>query len=428
MRLFGTSGIRKVFDQELVDVVFKTSAAIGTRYRRVILGRDARTTSDLLRHVSAAGLSLSGAKVFDAGLVPTPTLAMSGRDFDCAVMVTASHNPPEYNGLKLLNPDGSAFSPLQQREIEEAVSRQSAPRVSWDEICESETYSGAIERHIEFIRDRFPKKYSLKVVVDCASGAASMITPSLLESIGCRVHAINSNPSGFPTHPVEPLKKNLTELKSTVLRVGADLGLAHDGDADRMMAVDDQGKYISGDKMLCLLAGHLEAKNIVTTIDASMAIDKQKFNVRRTRVGDNYVSEELKQGGDFGGEPCGAWIFPANTLCPDGIFAAACLVDIASKGNLSTFNRSFKSLPIMRGSHDLGNLGFEDLVTVLVSGLKPYSIDKTDGIKLVFPEGWVLVRPSGTEPKIRLTVEGIAEEWVSTRYSQVVDVIERALN
>jgi len=424
VHLFGTSGIRQLFTPELVDVVFKTAAAVGSKHHRVIIGRDARTSSDLLKHVTLAGLGSSGAIAFDAGLAPTPTLALAAREFDCALMITASHNPPEYNGLKLLNPDGSAFSPAQQHEIEELVAHPLGNMVSWNKLEACTNYNGAVERHIANIRRHFPRMYDLKVAVDCACGAASKITPDLLRSMGCKVLTLNSNPSGFPPHPVEPLEKNLGDLKKLVRESGADLGLAHDGDADRMMAVDDHGKFISGDKMLCLLASNLNVKDLVTTIDASMAIDRQQHRIRRTKVGDNFVSEELKNGGEFGGEPCGAWIFPGNTLCPDGIFAAAFLVDIASKIKLSTYNNSFQDFPIMRGSHDLNGVIFEELGSALILRLKPNSIDKTDGIKLVFPNGWVLVRPSGTEPKIRLTVEGTSAEWVTDYYGQVVRGIE----
>jgi phosphoglucosamine mutase len=424
MQLFGTSGIRRVIDGNLFKLVLKIAMAVGKKYHRVVVGCDTRTSSDALKHLAMAGLMASGARVFDAGLLPTPTLALTARKFDAALMVTASHNPPEYNGIKLLNPDGSAFGPKQQLEIQELVSDSSIVMVSWDRIHSSEIYHGAIEQHIHHIRRQFPGKFRIKVVLDCVCGAASAITPYLLQDMGCEVLALNSNASGFFPHAVEPLPENLSDLINMVRDSGAALGIAHDGDADRVMAVDDNGHFISGDKLLYILAIKSGAKKVVTTIDASMAIDGAGFDIVRTAVGDNHVSEELKNGGDFGGEPSGAWIFPKNSLCPDGIYAAACLVDIASQNKLSQIVASVPTYPNLRSSITRDKIDIKRLETELVSAFKPTSISYLDGLKLNLADGWILVRPSGTEPKIRLTVEGSDKTKVQDIHTRAVKIIK----
>ena len=301
MPLFGTSGIRRIADESLVELALKVGLAVGKIYGNVVVGVDTRTSSDALKHAFISGLLAAGARSHDAGVMPTPTLALAARKFQAGAMITASHNPPEYNGIKLLNPDGSAFDSGQRSQIEDMVLSGSLPAASWGEIKSNIVYGGAIERHIEHILEGFSGELRLKVVLDCGCGAASVITPRLLERLGCEVVALNCYPSGFFPRAIEPTEANLGTLMRVTRELGADLGIAHDGDADRMMAVDEKGRFIPGDKLLALFAREVVAKEVVTTIDASMVIDEMGFSVTRTPVGDIYVSEELKKGGDFGG-------------------------------------------------------------------------------------------------------------------------------
>jgi len=423
MGLFGTSGIRRLFDKDLLELALKTGLSVGKVYRNVVVGGDTRTSTGVMKNAVAAGLVAAGAKYEDAGVLPTPTLAGAVRRFDAGVMITASHNPLEYNGIKLLNPDGSAFSPAQQKEIEELILGESLEVAPWSEIGQSRGYPRAIEEHIERIVQDFPNHLSVKVVVDCGGGAASVITPHLLRRLSCEVREINCQPGGLFPRPSEPTEANLGDLMKAVRESGADVGIAHDGDADRMMAVDERGWFISGDKLMVILARAIGAKDIVTTIDASMVIGEMGFKVRRTRVGDNYVSEELKKGGDFGGEPSGAWIFPKASLCPDGIYAAVQIASIASRNKLSKLAGGIPAYPILRGSIASDGVAVSALASRLES-LKPVSVSKSDGFKLDFKDGWLLVRPSGTEPKIRLTVEARTETRVRELYDSVVTLIK----
>jgi phosphoglucosamine mutase len=426
MGLFGSSGIRRLADISLLDITLKAGLALGQRYHRVVVGSDTRTSSPAVKHALLAGLMAAGAKPSDAGILPTPTLAIAARNYDCAVMVTASHNPPEYNGLKLINPDGSPFDPGQQQYVEKGMNAGSFPTGSWDKFQILEYERNAVEQHIMHIRRQFPSDYRVNVVVDCGGGAATAITPRLLETMGCEVHALNGTPTGFFPRPSEPLEENLLDLKRTVKELGADLGLAHDGDADRVMAVDDSGRFVGGDALLSIIAKELGAQKIVTTVDASMGIDELGISVLRSAVGDNNVSEALKGGGDFGGEPCGAWIFPNSSLCPDGIYAAALLVAIASRKKLSALVDGLKKYPIRRGSV-AGKIVLEKIEPYLVGRLHPVSVQKIDGLKLNLHDGWALVRGSGTEPKTRLTVEVTTEARALSVYEEVENMVKEAI-
>ena len=423
MALFGTSGIRRVIDSSLLGLALKVGLVMGQTYGRVVVGCDARTSGDAMKHAFISGLLAAGSEAYDAGVIPTPTLALAARGFQAGAMITASHNPPEYNGIKLINPDGSAFDGEQQRLIEDAVSANSLPVAPWENIKNGAAYEGAVARHIERIREHFPGKFKVKVVLDCACGAASSITPALLSAMGCEVVAMNCYPSGFFPHDVEPTAENLGDLIRVTAEVGADLGIAHDGDADRMMAVDDKGRFIPGDKLLVLFARQMTAKQVVTTVDASMVVEEMGFGVIRTRVGDTHVSQELKKGGDFGGEPSGGWIFPAISLCPDGIYAAARVVALASQHRLSLLVDDIPAYSLLRGSIRANGVAASRLGEALMA-LEPLSVSNIDGTRLSFADGWLLVRASGTEPKIRLTAEAKDEMRARQLYDSGVRAVE----
>ena len=423
MRLFGTSGIRDIVDKNLVYLAFKVGLAVGNVYGNVVVGSDTRTSNDVLKHALISGLLAAGSKCGDIGVAPTPTLAFAARKYNAGVMITASHNPPEYNGMKLINPDGSSFNSHQQKQMEEMISGDSLTVAPWSEIKRSGIHDGIIEQHMERILRDFPSEFKLRVVVDSGCGAAAAVTPYLLTRLGCDVVAMNCYPSGFFPRGIEPTESNLENLIKATREFGADLGIAHDGDADRMMAVDDRGRFVSGDRLLVILAQALKAREVVTTVDASMAIDEMGFNVRRTRVGDTCVSEELKNGGDFGGEASGSWIFPSISLCPDGIYAAAQVVAIASQQKLSALVDSIPCYPLRRGGISSEGVVMFNLESKLMA-MEPLSANTIDGIKLNFKDGWLLVRASGTEPKIRLTAEAKSEARVRQLYDSGLRAIE----
>jgi phosphoglucosamine mutase len=426
MELFGTSGIRRVADAGLIQLAFKVGLAVGNIYRNTVVSCDSRTSSEAMKHAVISGLLASGAACSDAGLAPTPTLALTAKDFAAGVMTTASHNPPQYNGIKLVNPDGSSFDQKQQKQIEERILGGPLGTASWQEMKNASNYRDAVERHIQRILTDFPNPLKLKVALDCGCGAGAVITPYLLKRMGCEVIGLNCYPSGFFPHDIEPVEANLGDLMKITRELGADLGIAQDGDADRMMVVDDKGRFIPGDKLMVILAQAAAAREVVTTIDTTMAIEDMGYRVTRTRVGDTCVSEELRKSGDFGAEPSGSWIFPGISLCPDGIYAAARIVSIASQQRLSQLVDMIPSYPLLRGSSSSQGVMMNELERRLMA-LQPVSVNDIDGLRLSFEDGWLLVRPSGTEPKIRVTAEAKSEARARELYNSGIAAIQECV-
>jgi len=429
MKLFGSSGIRDVVDSEFLRLMFEVGLAVGNSCSSAVIGCDSRTSSDAVKYAFLSGLLSGGAAASDAGLVPTPTLAYSSRHFEVGVMVTASHNPPQYNGIKLVNPDGSAFDSAQRDKVESMLSSRSFKLASWENIAKCSAYAGAVEKHAERILADFPGKLRVKVVVDCGGGAASVITPHLLTRLGCDVVTMNCQPSGHFPRGIEPLPENLGDLIQAVNNEKADLGIAHDGDADRLAVVDDKGRFVPGDKLIALFARQLEVKRVVTTIDASMLIDELGFEVVRTKVGDAFVSDELRgkpeAAQEFGAEPSGCFIFPRVSLCPDGIYAAARIVQIASEHPISSLVDQIPSYPVLRGGVPGDKAAMKKIEQLLRK--EAGQLTTIDGLRLAFSDGWLLIRPSGTEPKIRITAEARNEARAKELYNLGLEAIQKSL-
>jgi phosphoglucosamine mutase len=392
--LFGSSGIRRRFDHTLAYTALKIGSALASRSPDIIVGMDTRTTSPLLAHLLIAGIMGTGGTVRNAGIVPTPTVAFSARSAQAGCMITASHNPEEYNGLKLFNQDGSSFTRIQQAEMGSLLNTQHW--TDWRHQGHEQVFD-AITPHKRAILDNVNIKGTSSVILDCGNGAGCQLTPSLLTDAGVKTTCINCNPSAYFARPSEPLKEHVSYIGEMMKKTRAMCAVVHDGDADRMMAFDNKGRYISGDHLLVLFARYLGAKRVVTTSDASMIIE-DCAEVRRTPVGDAYVSEELLKWGDFGGEPSGAWIFPKISNCPDGPFAAALFCEMSSEWDIA---REIDALPtyyLLRES-----FACETAQDVLI---RLGASSPTDGIRIADEDGWCLIRASGTEPKIRITAEG----------------------
>lgn len=432
MTLFGSSGIRRVVDKEFLQLAFEIGLATGGSYRSLVLGSDTRTSRDAVRYAFLAGLLSAGSEAHYAGIVPTPTLAYGARDFEAGAMITASHNPPEYNGIKLINPDGSAFDTDQRTRIDDRVRSGSSLTAPWTDMKECRDRAGIADDHIERVLQDFPGKLHLKVAVDCGGGAASAVTPRLLARLGCEVVPLNCEPTANCPRAGEPVAENLKDLSQAVISGGADLGIAHDGDADRIAVIDEKGDFVPQDRLMALLARHLEVSTIVTTVDASMLIDDLGFSVVRTRVGDAFVSEEMRRrdmkdsAQSFGGESSGCFIFPQVSLCPDAIYAAAAIAQIAGGKRISSLIDGIPSYPVIRGTvagekeamaeigTRLGQNTGGDLLTI-------------DGLRLGFSDGWLLIRPSGTEPKIRVTAEATSERRARELYDLGVKTVEESV-
>jgi len=410
--LFGSSGIRGLANIDVTpELALDVGRAVGAQYRDVVLGRDPRLSGRMLASAFSAGVLSVGGSVCDAGVVSTPTLARGAQRYACGVVITASHNPGEYNGIKLWNPDGMAFGGEQQEEVERALSTRDWTLASWDATGQFTERGDLPELHREAIL-RAVGSAELHVVVDCGNGATANVTPYVLREMGCRVTALNAQMDGhFPGRDPEPTEEHLAALRHAVVATEADLGVAHDGDGDRMVAVDEKGAFVGGDKLLALFAKRRARKGLVVPVDASMALDDLLggLPVYRTRVGDVYVAQELKKrGADFGGEPSGTFIFPDQTLCPDGPYAAAYLATLVNERRLKEWLAEIPAYPIVRDALKFDAGRREALVAAVgraLGSLLAKEVTQLDGWRLAFEDGWALVRFSGTEPKIRVTAE-----------------------
>lgn len=405
---FGSSGMRGLANREITPQhALNFGLAVGSIYSNIIIGHDPRVSSEMIESAVVAGLLSAGSEVIKLGMAPTPTLALASHDFDCGIMITASHNPAQYNGMKIFK-KGMSFDTKQQEEIEDVLNKERFRYASWEKTGSLGVMENALEEHSENILKN-TKSAGLKVVLDCGCGAGSVLTPYVLREMGCHVITLNSQPDGhFPGRNPEPNEENLSHLKRMVKATGADLGIANDGDADRMMAVDNQGHFVAGDKMLAFFAVRESKKAIAVPVDSSRVIDDilKGIKISRTKVGDVYVAEELnKIEGDFGGEPSGAWIFPRISYCPDGVLAAAKLVEmLEEEGNFSTLLEAIPEYPMKRGAFPCEDKK-KAMIRITEKLEKLGRINALDGVRVDVEEGWILVRPSGTEPKIRITVE-----------------------
>lgn len=447
-RLFGTSGVRgKVWEDVTPQLAHELGLALATylgNSGEVVVGKDPRTSSEMLEGCLTSGLLSGGCKVKHLGIVPTPVVGFAARSLGtkAGVMITASHNPPDYNGLKFWGSDGMAYTPEQEEEIEELYFQGKLRPVSWDRIGRVErvdvlpSYIGRIAGSVELER-----KY--KVVVDCGNGSGSLATPHVLQKLGCKVVTLNSQLDGFfPGRGLEPSPENLRELCEVVRSIGADVGLAHDGDADRTAAVDELGRVANPDKLLALLsANQIKRKGevVVTTVDAPRVVDecvgRRGGKVVRTRVGDVSVAVAVKEhNAVFGGEPSCTWIFPSMHLAPDGPLAAVKILELVdSTGKrLSELLDELPEYPVVREKVPCPNDKKADVMKKLWPELKKEFPDvvevlTVDGIRLGLEEGWVLVRPSGTEPYIRVTAEGRTQECAKEIASRATRILKSCI-
>ena len=405
--------------------------AVGNVNAHIVLGRDTRTSGPMVAQALIAGATSMGASIHDAGMVSTPTLARAAGEYDCGLMVTASHNPSPYNGVKMWNPDGSAFDTVQMGDVENRIARRPTELRSWRQVGTSCRAEGAVDAHVASIL-RSLEAATARVVLDCGCGATFEVSPLALRSLGCKVTTLNCQADGFfPGRTPEPTEDQLTDLKALVLKNGADAGIAHDGDGDRMVAVDDRGRFIDGDRLIALFASSLKVKGVVAPMDASMVLDDIVGKVVRCKVGDVYVAEALKRSGlEFGGEPSGTYIFPNETFCPDGVYAGALLAKMASEASLADMVDGLPSYPVKRSSHKFEARRRTEVVSSLASAAEGLDCDRLltmDGYRAEYPDGWFLVRLSGTEPKIRVTVEARDRETLE-RLSALADgVVGRCL-
>lgn len=428
-RMFGTNGVRGVVNKDMtVQLAMQMGKAVGTVFPgTAAVAMDTRTSGTMLKNALCAGLMSVGSSVSFLGVVPTPALqhyVKSHGWVSCGVMITASHNPPEFNGIKLVAPDGTEASRAQE-ELIEAKYAERIPAVDGASVGWYSESPGADQAYVDAIVSKVDaeaiRKAGLTVVLDCSNGASFRTSPMLLSRLGVRAITLNGNPQGeFPGHYSEPTAENLRDLASLVRETGADLGIAHDGDADRCVFVDGRGGYVEGDLSLAVLAKWVVAARgggeVVTPVATSSvvqaAVEKAGGTVVYTAVGSPTVARRMMAGGAvFGGEGNGGLIFPDFQYCRDGAMSAAMMLEcVAKAGPLADQIRSLPVYFTEKRKVACPDAVKEGVIRFVDTSTEGAVKDRTDGLKITSAMGWVLLRPSGTEPIFRIIAESRDEE------------------
>jgi phosphoglucosamine mutase len=433
--MFGTSGIRgPVGDEVTAALALRVGRALGAETDRVVVGRDPRESGGLLVDAVTAGLRELGTDVEELGVAATPTVAraVGWRGADAGVVVTASHNPPEDNGLKLWQPSGQAYDAAGRQRITERVEAADHDLQPWDGLGDR-SEADAERQHLEALTAAIDGPLDLSVAVDVGNGAGGLTADALVE-LGCDVTTLNAQPDGrFPGRPSEPTAENCEALRSLVEAGPYDLGVAHDGDADRMRAVAGDGTFLTGDALLALFAADAAdpGERVAVPVDTSLAVEdylaERDVDVTRTPVGDVHVAAAAAEPGvAFGGEPSGAWIWPAETLCPDGPLAAVRIAALAAQRPLANRLDDIPTYPIRRANVETdAKAAVLDAVEERV--LETYDdVETLDGVRVDTGDGWFLIRASGTQPLVRLTAEARDDDRAAEVLATARELVESA--
>jgi phosphomannomutase/phosphoglucomutase len=433
MKVFGSSGVRGVANEELTPAfVGRVAMAAGSVFstdegaQRVALGRDTRATGEMFADSASAGLAAVGCDVDRLGVLPTPALqAYAAREGVPAVMVTASHNPPQYNGVKLVGTDGVELARDALERVEERLLDERFALVSWEETGRSRRVDRVSSDYVDALLDAVDRERlagsDLTVAIDPGHGAGALTSPQFVRELGCRVVTVNAQPDGhFPGRDPEPVEANLAALRRLVRSSEADVGVAHDGDADRAIFVDETGSHVEGDAALAALAAaELEAGDTtVSAVNVSQrlvdAVDDAGATLELTPIGSTNIItriRELQAAGDrvpVAGEGNGGVLFPDYRLARDGAYTAARFLELLVDGTASEIAADHA------GYHNVRiNVPYEDdaereRLLERASGAAASAdaeVTTIDGYRLDYGDAWVLVRPSGTEPVVRVYAE-----------------------
>ncbi|HUI37409.1 MAG TPA: phosphoglucosamine mutase [Gaiellaceae bacterium] len=418
-RYFGTDGVRGVVGEditlELVERLGR-AATLWSKGGRVFVGRDTRASGEELEEAFGRGVVAAGGNAVLAGVLPTPAVALLA--LDLGAVISASHNPPEYNGVKFFDGEGRKLTDAAEEEIEALLNEDGPPggggRVDHVAV--------ATESYLEHIVERFGSDLSgLKIVVDCANGAYSGIAPKAFEQLGAQVSTIGSDPDGRNIN-VGCGATDLQTLQRAVTGAGADLGIAFDGDGDRMLAVDARGQVVDGDQILAILMLHLEVELVAVTVMANLGLhrlaEEHGIRVVTTDVGDRYVLEALRrEGGLLGGEQSGHIIYLRDHVTGDGL-AAALLLCAALEGH--SLERAAAVLRRFPQAKENIRVGRKDLPQPLLDEVERLNT-RLDG------KGRVLVRHSGTEPVIRVLAEAETRSEAEETCGTISALVRREL-
>ena len=427
-RLFGTNGIRGVVNKDLTpEFVAKIGCAIGTfcKDAKLIVGYDMRTSNIMFAHAMMSGLTATGCSVYDVGVAPTPAVQFSVRKhkMDGGVIITASHNPPEYNGIKVAGSDGVEIPREDEIKIENIYYKQKFELKEFREIGQAYVLPGILNEYIEAIKTHVDiaaiQKKHYHVIADPGNGTGGLAAPYLLRDLGCAITTLNANTDGtFPSRPSEPRPENLGDLVTAVKALRADFGVAYDGDADRSVFVDEKGEVHPGDQTFALIEKFFleehKGETIVTPVSSSFVVkeiaDSYGAKIVWTKVGSTTVSMMMKKlKTKLGGEENGGVFYGPHQPVRDGAMTTALILDIMAKTG-KKLSRLLDELPqyfIEKDKIECPNNLKEPVLEAFANSIKSINVDRTDGVKLIFDDkSSILIRPSGTEPIYRFYSEG----------------------
>ena len=450
MELFGSSGTRGVAGEQLTPAfVLDMARVTGAVWNgeRVAVARDTRLTGPMFANAASAGLASAGVDVDRLGVLPTPGAQAYAREEGVPVVViTASHNPPEYNGVKLITDDGTEANVGQLERIESRYLGDPTPPRQWSETGCERFVEGVSRRYVEGVLEAIDRERieeaELTVALDPGHGAASRTSPELLRELGCRVVTVNANVDGaFPGRDPEPIEANLSDLATLVRASDADVGIAHDGDGDRSIFVDETGTYVEGDAALAALASaELERGDAsVAAVNVSQRLvdvcAERDVDLELTPIGSTYITtriRELEAAGrsvPVAGEGNGGIYFPPYALARDGAYIAGRFLELLADRPATDVLAPFDGYRNVRRKLTYGSdREREAMLSAIERATAGEDAERTtiDGIRLDYGDAWVLARPSGTEPIVRVYAEGRKRERAAELADRLVGVAENA--
>ncbi len=443
-KYFGTDGFRGEANVNLtVEHAYKVGRYLGYYYGKnhedgkasIVIGKDTRRSSYMFEYSLVAGLTASGADVYLMHVTPTPSVSYIVRldDFDCGIMISASHNPYYDNGIKIINGQGSKVEAFVEDEIEAYIDGEipEIPLAKREKIGRTVDYSMGRNRYIGYLMTLATRSYKHKRIgLDCANGASSTVAKSVFEALGAKTYVINNDPDG--TNINENCgSTHIEQLQQLVKDKQLDIGFAYDGDADRCLAVDENGEIIDGDKILyacgCYLSerGELNNNTVVTTVMSNLglykAFDRKKISYEKTAVGDKYVFENMMENGhSLGGEQSGHIIFSKYATTGDGVLTSIKLMEVIleKKVDASELFRDLKIYPQL-----LQNIRVKSKTEAREDEDVKAAVKKVE--EALGDDGRILLRESGTEPVIRVMVEATTDELCKKYVDEVIDVIKQ---
>lgn len=433
-RLFGTDGVRGVAGTELDRdlAVALGRAAVRKIGSRVLIGRDSRVSGPMLEDALVAGIRAEGGEPVVTGVIPTPAVALLTRqsDVDCGIVISASHNPPEYNGIKFFDADGYKLPDALEDELQVVVEEVRGEQVPTPEppVVLEDAAQRYIEHAVDTVRAKGVDFSGLKVALDCAHGASCGTTPAALEELGAEVFAINTEPDGTNIN-VGCGSTHLEPVIELLEQTGADIALAHDGDADRLLAVAPDGTVVDGDYILAICAedmkgrGALAENTVVGTVMANLgfqlAMKREGIDVVTTKVGDRYVLEQMRAlGACIGGEQSGHIIFLEHNSTGDGLVTALQLLSV-----IATTGKPVSELMQVMDKFPQALVNVRVTDKALYAGNGAIAAAEQQASAELGDEGRLLVRPSGTEPLIRVMVEARTQAQADQIAQRVADVV-----